>query len=173
MKFKVGDRVRIVKITHNTISSEYRKKYIGKIYTVESINPNGSYGDEHYGFEGTNYYIFYADELELAEFTKSDLKDGMVVEYRDGDRKMVLGNVFISFNGFSELENYDENLINKFYSGCNIDRIYISLARILDEYFDDKYLTLIWERPEEPTKKMTVAEIEKELGYKIEIVSND
>lgn len=114
MKFKVGDKVRIVKVADNNKYIEkyigYREKYIGKVCTIESINPNGSSIDEHYGLENPDYYIFYADELELVEFTKSDLKDGMVVEYRDGDRRMVIGDKLIGNIYWGSLAFYNENL---------------------------------------------------------------
>lgn len=56
-----------------------------------------------------------------------------------------------------------------------IDKVYKSNAVNLKEYFDDDKLELIWERnkEKESAKKMTVAEIEKELGYKVEIVSEE
>ena len=172
MKFKIGDKVRVVRVTH---SNKHREKYIGKVCTVESIKPNGSNIDEHYGLENAGSYIFYADELELVEFTKSDLKDGMVVEYHCGDRRIVLGDKLMGFNSWIHLDDYTETLLN-FDVNLAIDKVYKSTSPTLNDYFNISNLELIWERnkkEEEPAKKMTVAEIEKELGYKVEIVSND
>lgn len=173
MKFKIGNKVRVVRVTH---SNKHREKYIGKVCTVESINPNGSNIDEHYGLENAGSYIFYADELELVEFIKSDLKDGMVIEYRDGDRRIVLGDKLMGYDSWVDIVAFNDNLECKNNKVLNIDKVYNSDSHILKDYFKDKSLTLIWERnkkEEEPAKKMTVAEIEKELGYKVEIVSND
>ena len=173
MKFKVGDKVRIVKVTHN---NKYREKYIGNVCTIESINPIGEIGYEHYGFTNTDGYVFYTDELESVDFTKSDLKDGMVVEYRDSDRRIVLGDKLIGYDSWVDIVAFNDNLECKNNKDLNIDKVYNSDSHILKDYFKDKNLTLIWERnkkEEESTKKMTVAKIEKELGYKVEIVSND
>ena len=40
------------------------------------------------------------------EFTKADLKDGMIVEYRDGKRRLVLNNRLIGKDGYYELNQY-------------------------------------------------------------------
>lgn len=175
MKFKVGDRVRVTETV-----TDHRQRHIGKIYTVQDVNARGlSYFSRHnvnyYSMQEEEcHYIFYEDELELVPFTKADLKDGMVVEYRDGRRRIVLGDYFMDFEIDTIINFYTDELINKLVDDLSIDKVYTSSACTLNDYRKDKYLTLIWERPkEEPAKKMTVAEIEKELGYKVEIVSED
>lgn len=178
MKFKVGDRVRVVKI----VSNHSKDKHLGKILTIKSLNPNGDnpsggylYGVPHYGVEEEEVrFVFLETELNF-EFTKSDLKDGMVVEYRNGDRRLVLGECFVGYDYCSHFnEWYDDNLINNNNaSQRDVCKVYKSSPELMKQCFDDDYLALIWERPEEPAKKMTVAEIEKELGYKVEIVSED
>lgn len=173
MKFKVGDKVSVT----NAVT-DHRAKEVGNIYTVTNINRAGL---EYYPRKGVNYcsfddretcYIFYEDELELVPFTKSDLKDGMVVEYRNGIRYLVLGDKLIGEFTWASLKHIREDLLSN--SGVlTIDKVYTTSAYRLGQLFNDKFLTLIWERPkEEPAKKMTVEEIEKELGYKVEIVSD-
>ena len=109
------------------------------------------------------------------KFTKADLKDGMVVEYRDGSLRMVLGDKLIGYNLYASLDNFTDTLElldSQVFSMMTIDKVYKSTGEVLNEYFDTKKLTLIWERPkEEPVKEMTVAEIEKELGYKVKVVA--
>ena len=182
MKFKVGDRVRVIKSIYpfSKNPNPNKQMYINKVFKIRAINPNGSthYNETHYGVEADeNYsYIFLESELEPADFTKSDLKDGMVVEYRDGDRRIVLGDKLIGYDSWVDIVAFNDNLECKNNKDLNIDKVYNSDSHILKDYFKDKSLTLIWERnkkEEEPAKKMTVAEIEKELGYKVEIVSND
>lgn len=175
MKFKVGDRVRVTEAV-----TDHRQTEIGKIVTITDINGRGL---SYYARKDVNYYdvndsifIFYEDELELAPFTKADLKDGMVVEYCDGDRRMVLGDKLIGYDSWVDIVAFNDNLECKNNKDLNIDKVYNSDSHILKDYFKDKSLTLIWERnkeEEESAKKMTVAEVEKELGYKVEIVSND
>lgn len=176
MKFKVGDKVRVT----NAVTDHNRARDVGRTLTVTQVNFCGL--DCHYR-KGVNYYafdhnetpyIFYEDELELVEdkFTKSDLKDGMVVEYRDASRRMVLGDRLLGFDGNNNLGNYNDNLTdNDSCDALTIDKVYKSKCLHLNDYFNDKYLTLIWERPKS-AKKMTVEEIEKVLGHKVEIVSD-
>lgn len=168
MKFKVGDKVKVVKVNGGNTEDE---KCLGKIFTIKSIMSGYGYP---YIFEEYRGCAWCDDELELAPFTKSDLKDGMVVEYRDGRRRMVLGDNLIGEYGHAPLRDYNENLEEENYPEETIAKIYKSDTQSIRTVFEDYNLALIWERPEEkPAKKMTVAEIEKELGYKVEIVSEE
>lgn len=47
------------------------------------------------------------------EFTKSDLKDGMIIEYRDGRMRLVLNNHLIGKDGYYELNQYSEDMKDK------------------------------------------------------------
>ena len=116
-------------------------------------------------------YIFYEDEkhtiLEWSdymkkEFTKADLKDGMVVEYRDGKRRLVLNNFLIGKDGYFDLSNYSENLKDKNSSDRDIVRVFkINIVTTLDYIFRTENLELIWERTE--SKKMTTEEMRHKL----------
>lgn len=101
-------------------------------------------------------------------FTKKDLKDSMVVETRDGKYYLVCGDLFIRDIGFLDINTYNNDLTTKLYEKDIIaiyDKIY-SLNSLNDiECLNKK---LLWKREE--VKKMTLAEIEKELGYPIKIV---
>jgi hypothetical protein len=167
MKFKIGDKVRVVK----TISSwEKKKEHLGKVYTIAGIYENHDYP---YSFRECTNFDWCDEELELVPFTKADLKDGMVVECSDGKRKMLINGAFRGTHCYTAVSAYTDTLECR-YNESTINKVYTSKALSLSSYFDDKNLTLIWERPkEEPAKKMTVAEIEKELGYKVEIISEN
>jgi hypothetical protein len=168
MKFKVGDKVRVVKCFGGNTEDE---KCLGKIFTIKSIMSGYGYP---YIFEEYSGCAWCDDELEFAPFTKADLKDGMVVEYRDGRRRMVLGDNLIGEHGHAPLRDYNENLEEENYPEETIEKVYKSKATLINCLFYDTILEIIWERPkEELAKKMTVAEIEKELGYKVEIVSEN
>ena len=110
---------------------------------------------------------------------KSDLKTGMVVESRNGDKYLVMlnpdceGKDLICFSGsYMSLKDYtdtleypnsDYGIVKVFTIGKSIS--YILSAKALLEF------KLIWEREER--KEMTLKEIEKELGYKIKIVGDE
>lgn len=169
MKFKIGDKVRVVK-TKGGSANKY-KHCIGKIFTITHIVKGVACP---YILNEYNECGWYEDELELVSFTKSDLKDGMVVEYADGRRRMCLNDKVMGNSCYIPLINFNDDLSNNKDNDNDIVKVYNSSAYTLNDYWKDKYLTLIWERPEEePVKKMTVAEIEKELGYKVEIVSEN
>lgn len=99
------------------------------------------------------------------EFTKADLKDGMVVEHRDGEKFLVLGEKMINRIGFRRINKDNDYDVVKVYK-VKSRRIYS-----LDGIFNDECLELIWERKE--TKKMTAEEMRKKLeeltGEKIEV----
>lgn len=118
-------------------------------------------------------------------FTKADLKVGYVVKLRDGSLEMVM------MSGVCGLRNHA--LLSVGTSGCwtNIAQdIDDNLCRhdnkrdydIVEVYGYSTYAycalkistddrELLWKREEKPAKKMTVAEIEKALGYKVEVVA--
>ena len=100
--------------------------------------------------------------------TKSDLQNGMVIEQRNGDCRLVLNGKMIDKHGFSELGRHTESLKSELSESLDIVKIYSVNAKSTSEIFLSECLTLLWERKE--PKKMTVSEIAKELGYEIEIV---
>lgn len=118
--------------------------------------------------------------------TKSELKTGMIVTQRNGDKKTVYlsccsdwdaeprdvilrGGYYRSWDG---LEHYREDLTHKSFKDFDIVKVELvehpyDLAKPTDEA---NVVKTLWTRPED-TKKMTVAEIEAILGYKVEVVS--
>ena len=119
-------------------------------------------------------------------FTKDDLKAGYVVKYRNGDLEMVLmsgtyGNedpmlisVGPSGNWTDIAKDIDDNLLctrahMRHYDIVEVYgySLYANCAR--DVSTDDR--KLLWKREE--AKKMTVSEIEKILGYKVEVVAEE
>lgn len=117
----------------------------------------------------------------------SDLKTGMHVILRDGDEYIVLKdtclclfydtygkNIIKNLNAktYTSLDNYNEDFINADgFKTLDIVEVYTCdcVSDILESVKDEpNAFTRIFE--ERPTK-MTLEEIEKELGYKIEIVN--
>lgn len=106
------------------------------------------------------------------EFTKADLKDGMVVEYKDGKRRLVVADMLIGKDGFLTLNSYSEELKNNSFDEHTIVKTYkIREAATFNCVLDDVNLELIWKRTE--TKRMTTEEMRKKLeeltGEKIEV----
>lgn len=180
MKYKVGQKVRVRK---NLVVGRQYGEYCfnihmvnlrGKILVVSSVLDNG------YHVEEPSYFIFSDEMLEPAEFTKDDLETGMVVEYRDGCRRVVFGNRLLGKQAYCLLNDFEETLLTKSTSH-NMDIMKVYRPRVeqlydIEDFFEFARLELIWERQEEPepeAEEMTLAEIEKELGRKIKIISEE
>lgn len=126
----------------------------------------------YYNSEG--YEILEWSDYMQKEFTKSDLKDGMVVEYNDNcfGKRLVIGGFLTGEDGYVDLGDYNENLKNV-VSDLEIVRVYkIKCMRKISSIMHDDNLELIWERKK--LKKMTVEEMREKLeeliGEEIEIV---
>lgn len=132
--------------------------------------------------EFSPYQYYKSDGYEILEwsdymqknFTKSDLKDGMVVEYNDNSfgKRLVVGDFLIGEDGYADLGDYNENLKNV-VSDLEIVRVYkIKCMGKISSIMYDVNLELIWERKE--PKKMTVEEmrqkIEELTGEEIEVM---
>lgn len=110
------------------------------------------------------------------EFTKADLRDGMVVEQRDGNMYLVLAEEVVRKCGYNEMNCYADDLKCKGYTEGDIVKVYRitpeSLRRIEDVFIKSN-LELIWERKE--PKKMTVEEMREKLeeltGEEIEVTA--
>ena len=127
--------------------------------------------------EKYNYKILEWSDYMQKEFTKADLEDGMVVEYRckDYGKRMVVGNMLIGEDGSHRLEAYENDLTQGYAeSQLSIIRVYkIKNERNFKHIMDDDNLELIWERKE--PKKMTIEEMRKKLeeltGEQIEVTT--
>ena len=105
-----------------------------------------------------------------------ELKEGMIIECRNGERYLLrtaCGELVASSNNKYMSIDYDDELNENRYFDKNFDvmKIYTSNALILNILFNDTYLECIWERKE--PKKMTLAQISKELGYEVEVIDNE
>lgn len=121
MKFKVGDKVKFIKKIHNHSS----KVKLGQVYTIDHID---NIGDGIPYLTKENKEWFKEDELELvktAQFTKSDLKDGDIVTYRNGEKRTLLDNrLFDSNIGITNwLSNYNEDLTREYEERKDTDII--------------------------------------------------
>ena len=134
-------------------------------------------------YECDDVYIYYLDwksnEITVVEYkedNKMELKEGMIIECRNGDRYLLrttCGELVASSNDKYISLDYDEELNENKYFAKDFDvmKIYTSKAFILNSLFNDKYLECIWERKE--PKKMTLAQISEALGYEVEVIDNE
>ena len=104
MKFKVGDKVKVI----NCDISGTNCRNLNRISTITDIMDRADYPYKLKGIGET----FREGELELVErqFTKSDLKDGDIVTYRNGQKKIVFENKLYGHDHFVSLEYYTKNL---------------------------------------------------------------
>ena len=150
---------------------DYTNYYIyaeSTCYTAE-----GKYCHENY-YKKRGYTILEWSDYMQKNFTKSDLKDGMVVEYNDNSfgKRLVVGDFLIGEDGYADLGDYNENLKNV-VSDLEIVRVYkIKCMGKISSIMYDVNLELIWERKE--PKKMTVEEMRQKLeeltGEEIEVM---
>ena len=123
-----------------------------------------------------NYKILEWSDYMQKKFTKSDLKDGMVVEQRDGDMYLVLAGMVVRKRGYNRIGDYDDDLKCAGYTGGDIVKVYRITPESLgciEDVFIKSNLELIWERTE--SKKMTVEEMKQKLeeltGEEIEVTA--
>lgn len=136
---------------------------------------NGEYSTRDFA-EKYNYKILEWSDYMDKEFTKADLRDGMVVEQRNGEMYLVLAGMVVRRGGRNHIGGYDDDLKWEGYTGGDIVKVYRitpeSLRRIEDVFIKSN-LELIWERKE--PKKMTVEEMRQKLeeltGEKIEVTA--
>lgn len=139
----------------------------------------------YYGCDGE--YVYYgnldwktnnATVVEYKEEDKMELKEGMIVECRNGYRYLLRKNlneltlICSNFGGWFQAI-YDEELNENKYHQKDFDimKIFESKAYALENLFKDNYLECIWERKE--PKKMTLAQISEALGYEVEVIDNE
>lgn len=134
---------------------------------------SGEYSTRDFA-EKYNYKILEWSDYMQKNFTKSDLKDGMVVAYNDNSfgKRLVVGDFLIGEDGYADLGDYNENLKNV-VSDLEIVRVYkIKCMGKISSIMYDVNLELIWERKE--PKKMTVEEMRQKLeeltGEEIEVM---
>ena len=101
MKFKVGDKVKVIAKKHGHGFN------IGEIVKIEEIS------DRDYkcsSLEKNELWWMGEDEFTKVKFIKSDLKDGDIVKYRNGLKKIVSGDKLCGNDLFAPLRYYTEDL---------------------------------------------------------------
>lgn len=158
MKYKVNERVRV--------------KSTGRIVTIESADPSMNFP---YRIKGGNGVGWSEDEFEPLTLKEQYFQTGYVVEFRDGDKYIVLrdGDKIAlaeqdgqkSWSGWCASELFDDDLLHSSLAKADIMKVYPQVCR-----WNGPLGNPIWQR-EEP-KEMTIEEIEKLVGTKVKIVGN-
>ena len=124
----------------------------------------------------------------LKEFKKEDLRTGQVVKLRDGSFMLVLlgskiyhsGEFTVDFYDIKDgsamtLKDYTDDLTYNFINNDRYDVVSVyevSLSSLIRNSMDIENIEeirCIYERL--PLRRMTIEQIEKELGYRIEIIT--
>ena len=104
--------------------------------------------------------------------TKNDLKNGMVVETKCGERFICIDGYLVGEGAFSEFDNYDDNMENNFNKDYDIVKVFNPYWGSIINVFNkdrDEFYKIFWERDSE-AKEVTMTEIEEKFGCKIKIV---
>ena len=116
----------------------------------------------------------------MKNFTKDKLKTGMIIEYRNGKRHIVLkdtprGNIFsdVYNNIYSDTKNWNEELKFIDYDDNSWDIVKVYQPTQVWSYLtiDDNDIKLIWERKERVKREFKIIKASEE--YYISIVTND
>lgn len=107
---------------------------------------------------------------------KRDLKQGAIVQIRDGSIMILIGKRFVDLldGGWLDYYDYTEDLIDR--DGSQTPCFMYDIVKVFNPTDENigyiKYLqnNIKWDWEREEIKEMTVEEISKALGYEVKIV---
>lgn len=138
MKFKVGDKVKVI----NCKAGGRECENLGKIFTIKSTDKNGN----RFPYELYGTLEFFGDnELELVnKFTKADLKHGDKCTLKNGQVIFFDKTSSYSFNSIDEQLRYfnDDVSIVKVERPVKYETLFERKEEILDET-EKKYLASV------------------------------
>lgn len=167
MKFKVGDKVRVRKdlsankIYHITVVGSM-EKYAGRVMTVNMVTGHGYRLKEDDG-----EWHWSEDTMEgLKKPSKEELLKMPIGTIIKTDREH--NNVFVKV-GENEFCNNDVGHVEDYNINEDLSLNYFK-GKII-EIQEPTYVTIY--KADEAIKEMTIAEMEKELGYPIKVIKED
>lgn len=150
-KFKVGDKVRVKKFkTRPDHWNQHGEmdKYAGKVVTISN--------DTEWGFnifEDNRSWAWLKSDFAPAEFTKADLKDGMMAELRDGSRWLWLYGALRGIGVWCSVtqedltgQNQDLDIVKIGYP--EIDNTFLGRG-VLEFILESDFAETLWERQDE------------------------
>lgn len=175
MRFKAGDKVVVREwddmkrefgsdergILTPVIFTSEMKTFCGRILTIKDAFD----GAKHYTVEGRRFR-FSEESLMPFEFSKSDLKDGMLCQMRDGEKMIWL---YGKMRGFAVYVGDTDDDLTSNATYCDIVKVgYPSeKAETIEEMLQMDFGKVIWIRKKEPTvKEFSMDEINKILKEK-------
>lgn len=178
--YKVGDKVLIVE-DRTEYMSRYggMDKYLGTEMTISDIRERPM--ENTYAMKEDGGLWVWDDNMieRKVSLGLSDLCTGMLVTIKRGDTFMVMRDVVTSSGGREDiviksngaymfLSNYNEDMTDKGIRAYDIMKVYRapSVDFLMSELKQEVH-DLIYERP---AVKMTLKEVERELGYEVDIV---
>lgn len=104
--------------------------------------------------------------MKPKQFAKSELKDGMVVLLRGhNDRHVVINNRLVAYDGWMDLDSYDNNLLEKDVPDNQFDVVevfeVISLSNLAINQWQ---LKSIWKREEKSQTQLEIEAIQKQVN---------
>ena len=173
-KFKVGDKVRVKKFKtrpERWNSNGYMDKYAGKIVTISDVFKN----HELYICEDNKKWMWDESDFTAAEFTKNDLKDGMMVEQRDGSRWLWLYGELRGIGVWRSVtqedltgQNQDLDIVKIGYP--EIDNAILGRGE-LEFILESDFAVILWERQEvkEISSEEAFAVLKEHYGCDVKI----
>lgn len=166
MKYKVGDKVRIrsdLKETMNnaiygvSVNSEM-VKLAGKMVTIDHVNEK-IYTIKEYGFAWTDEMFECIEKPSREDFLKMPVGTKIIT---DKGKELVYDGECFSDKDDVIIDTMIDDDLNLIYDDMDYG------TKII-EILEPEYRTIWKESP----KKMTLKEIEKELGYPVKIVEEE
>lgn len=175
-KFQVGDIVKIVSLDKEDFSEKFR---VGKRMRIRGVEQRGL--KFVYFFEGVNLIGLWEHQIEKvegAQMRKQDLQPFMLVEYRNGQTRLVaiFGKdvpMLVGPTGnYMHLHGYTDRLARSDYTLSDLDIMKVYSRSLKEEdtlSFDPSTRELLWER-NKPVEELTMEQLIKRLGYEVKIV---
>lgn len=132
---------------------------------------NGSYSYKNW-YKRYNFTILKWEDFMEKEFTLSDLKVGMLIENRGGERFIIAETIdgrLIGTNetGFTDLKNYNADMMHWEFASYDIMRVYNKTKRNIKFYtYDTTNRDLLFQRKE--PKELTMQEIADRFGIPVD-----
>ena len=108
-------------------------------------------------------------------FTKDMLRDGMVIQNRCGEHRLVINGCLVGDDVHGNLRTYTEDLCSIVDPSYDVVAVYREIQTLED--INDNHRVPLWVRKEntkikevKDTKEVTMAEIEEKFGCKVKIV---
>ena len=152
-----------------------------KTHAIEGIELNADiptwfYIDDWYIEPYMIERVIKKEDKEVDKFTKEDLKDGMVVEYRSGRMRLVIGNRLLGEYEYLSFESLDDDLLHLDDRDFDVVKVYKPGKEVRNIYdlFRCNKLELIWERkePKEIPASEAMKILREKFGCEVKLVED-